>query len=86
MAIVQVPWDAQLVSLRRQVCPQAMWDSAHGAWLMTADDAETFLNAAQARMFFCRSSCTLTIDGTVWVIGFKRGAPYPLTIHQPFAP
>jgi hypothetical protein len=78
MPIVHVPWDAQLVSLRRQLCPEATWDSTRTGWLMTDEDAETFLNAAQARMFFCRSSCTITIDGIVWVVGFKRGTPYCL--------
>jgi len=77
MAVVQVPWDAQLVNIRREVCPQAVWDRAAGTWVTPAE-AATFLNAAQARMYFSRSSCTFTIDGTVWVVGFKRGAPYRL--------
>jgi hypothetical protein len=78
MPTVHMPWDAQLMALRRQVCPRATWDNTCGAWLMTQADAETFLNAAQARMFFCRSSCTLAIDGTTWIVGFKRGTPYRL--------
>jgi hypothetical protein len=78
MPMVHIPWDAQLVGLRRQICPNATWVSTTNAWQMTRHDAETFLDAAQARMFFCRCSCTLTTDATVWVVGFKRSAPYRL--------
>ena len=78
MPTVQFPWDAQLVSVRREVCPLATWDSAMCGWNMTQDDAEVFLKAAQARMFFQRCSCTVTSDGAVWVVGFKKGTPYRL--------
>jgi hypothetical protein len=78
MPIVQFPWDAQLVSIRREVCPHARWDKAAHAWTMTASDAEAFLRAAQARMYFGRVKCTVSVDDTVWVLGFTRGAPYRL--------
>jgi len=48
MATVEFPWDAQLVSVRREVCPRATWDTAHCAWVMSDADAAAFLRAAQA--------------------------------------
>jgi hypothetical protein len=43
---------------------------------MTTTDAEAFLQAAQARMYFGRVKCTVTVDETVWVLGFAQGTPY----------
>jgi hypothetical protein len=76
MPVVRFPWDAQLVSIRRDVCPQAKWDKATHAWTMTTTDAEAFLQAAQARLYFGRVKCTVTVDETVWVVGFALGTPY----------
>jgi hypothetical protein len=78
MPVVKFPWDAQLVDLRREVCPHAQWDKAKHAWTMTIQDAEAFLQAAQARMSFARVKCTVAVDGTVWVLGFASGTPFRL--------
>jgi hypothetical protein len=43
---------------------------------MTAAEAKAFLAISHARLDFARSSCEVTIDGTVWVVGFRAGAPY----------
>lgn len=80
MPIVQFPWDAQLVSIRREVCPHASWDKTTRAWTMTATDAAVFLQAAQARMYFARVKCTVAVDDTVWVLGFARDTPYRLDV------
>jgi hypothetical protein len=45
---------------------------------MTDPEAETFLQAAQARMYFARVKCTVTVDDTVWVLGFAKDTPYRL--------
>ena len=76
MPVVSFPWDAQLVSLRRDTVPSARWDKAARAWHMTTEEAEIFLAAAQARMYFARYKCTVTIDTVVWIVGFAQGAPY----------
>jgi hypothetical protein len=76
MPVVRFPWDAQLVSIRRAVVPRARWDKAMRAWSMTAAEADAFLQAVQARMTFARMQCTVTVDQTVWVLGFVEGAPY----------
>jgi hypothetical protein len=78
MPIVKFPWDAQLMSVRREVCPHARWEKATHTWLMTDLDAEIFLQAAQARMYSARSQCTITVDQAVWVLGFVQGTPYRL--------
>jgi hypothetical protein len=72
------PWDAQLISLRRDVCPRARWQKTSRVWVMTDPEAETFLQAAQARMYFARVKCTVTVDDTVWVLGFAKDTPYRL--------
>ena len=76
MPMVKFAWDAQLISIRRDVCPRARWQRALRVWEMTDPDAEIFLQAAQARMYFARVSCTVTVDDTVWVLGFATDAPY----------
>lgn len=78
MPVVSFPWDAYLVSIRREVVPRARWDKATRAWSMTATEAETFLHAAQAKMYFGRIKCTVTVDDVVWVLGFAQGTPYRL--------
>jgi hypothetical protein len=45
---------------------------------MTAAEAEAFLEAAQARRYFARVLCTVTVDQAVWVLGFAHGTPYRL--------
>lgn len=76
MPTVRFPWDAQLVSIRRDVCPRARWNEARHAWTMTADEADIFLKAAQARMYFGKVKCTVSVDDVVWVLGFAQGTPY----------
>ena len=76
MPVVRFPWDAQLVSIRREAVPRARWDKAARAWSMTAAEAEAFLQAAHARMYFARVNCTVMVDQAVWVLGFAHGAPY----------
>jgi hypothetical protein len=76
MPVVRFPWDAQMVSIRRAAVPTARWDKAMRAWLMTAAEADAFLQAVQARMTSARMQCTVTVDQTVWVLGFVQGAPY----------
>jgi hypothetical protein len=78
MPVVSFPWDAQMVSIRREAVPRARWDKAACAWLMTAAEADAFLQAAQARMYFARVRCTVTVDQTEWVLGFEHGTPYQL--------
>jgi hypothetical protein len=78
MPIVKFPWDAQLISLRRDVCPRARWEKTSRVWVMTDAEAETFLQAAQAWMCFARVKCTITVDDTVWVLGFAKDTPYRL--------
>ena len=76
MSTVRFAWDAQLVSIRRDVCPQARWDKLKRAWVMSTEDADTFLQAAQDRMYFGRVQCTVDVDGVVWVLGFAQDTPY----------
>jgi hypothetical protein len=76
MPIVSYPWNAHLVSIRREAASHARWDKAARAWTMTAAEAKAFLAISHARLDFARSSCEVTIDGTVWVVGFRAGAPY----------
>ena len=76
MPVVKFPWDAHLVSVRCEACPHARWEKARRAWIMTDADAEAFLQAAHARMYFTRVHCTVTVDDTVWVLGFAQGTPY----------
>ena len=76
MPVVRFPWDAQLMSIRREAVPRARWDKAGRAWSMTAAEADVFLQAVQARMALARMHCTVTVDRTVWVLGFVENAPY----------
>lgn len=85
MSVISFPWDAQLVSIRRETAPRARWDKATRAWSMTAAEATAFLEAAQARLYFARSQCTITIDGIVWMVGFTEGTPYRLAPSDPEA-
>jgi hypothetical protein len=80
MPMVKFPWDAQLISIRRDVCPRARWEKTSRVWVMTDPEAETFLQTVQRRMDFARVTCTITVDDTVWVLGFARDAPYRLDV------
>jgi hypothetical protein len=76
MSVVRFPWNAQLIGLRREAAPHARWDKNTRSWTMAADEAKAFLAASHARLDFARTSSEVTVDGTVWIIGFKSGAPY----------
>jgi hypothetical protein len=78
--MVKFPWDAQLISVRRDACSRARWEKASRVWVMTDPEAETFSQAAQARMCFARVTCTVTVDDMVWVLGFASGTPYRLNV------
>jgi hypothetical protein len=78
MPVVRFAWDAQLVDLRREVCPRARWDKASRAWVMTAAEAGAFLKVVQTRKHFSRMQCTVTVDETTWLLGFAEGTPYRL--------
>jgi hypothetical protein len=80
MPMVKFPWDAQLISVRREVCPRARWEKTSRVWVMTGTETETFLQAAQARMYFARVTYTVTVDDTVWVLGFAADTPYRLNV------
>jgi hypothetical protein len=66
-----------LVDLRREVCPGARWQKNGKHWVMSEGDTWAFIRAAQARLDFQRSHAQISVDGTVWVVGFGRGAPCP---------
>ena len=77
MAIVQFRWDQLLIDLRRETCPRATWNASRRAWIMTAADAETFLGAAQARLYFAKSSCRFSStarDGRSVLFEVRRNA------------
>jgi hypothetical protein len=76
MPMVKFPWDALLISIRRDVCPRARWQKTSRGWVMTDLEAETFLQAAQALMYSARVTCNVTVGSTVWVLGFAMGTPY----------
>jgi hypothetical protein len=75
MPVVRFQWDAQLVIVRREVCPRAQWDKATRAWTMTAEEAAAFLAAGHARLEYARRSGQIAIDDADWLIGFVQGAP-----------
>jgi hypothetical protein len=76
MPVVRFPWDAQLLSIRRDAVPRARWDKAARAWSMTVAEADVFLLTVQARMVSARMHCTVTVNRTVWMLGFLQNAPY----------
>jgi hypothetical protein len=47
-------------------------------WVMSETDAQAFIRAAQARLDFQRSHAQISVDGTIWLVGFVRGAPCQL--------
>ena len=78
MPVVRFAWSPMLVDLRREVCPSARWLKQGRHWVMSAPDAQAFIRAAQARLDFQRSHAQISVDGTIWVVGFVRGAPCQL--------
>jgi hypothetical protein len=75
MPSVSFPFDAQLVSVRRDVCPRARWDKAGRRWTMTREEAQAFLAAGHARLEYCRMTARIVIDDERWLVGFAEGAP-----------
>jgi hypothetical protein len=78
VASVRFAWNPVLVDLRRDVCPGARWMKQGRQWLMSDSEATNFVQAAQARFDYSRSQAQICVDGTTWVVGFVRGAPYRL--------
>jgi hypothetical protein len=78
VASVRFAWNPVLVDLRRDVCPGARWMKQGRQWLMSDSEATSFVQAAQARLDYSRSQASICVDGTRWVVGFVRGAPYRL--------
>jgi hypothetical protein len=78
MPVVRFAWSPMLVELRREVCPSARWQKPSRHWVMSETDAQAFIRAAQARLDFQRLHAQISVDGTIWVVGFVRGAPCQL--------
>ena len=78
MPLVRFAWNSMLVDLRREVCPGARWQRQGRHWVMSETDAQAFIRAAQARLDFQRSHAQISVDGTIWLVGFVRGAPRQL--------
>ncbi len=76
MPAVRFSWSPLLVSLRREVCPRAQWQSNRRQWVMSEAEAQRFIEAAQTQLDFQRRHASITIDGVAWLVGFVRGAPY----------
>jgi hypothetical protein len=79
VAAVRFAWSPALVELRRQVCPNARWQKHSREWLMQDDEAQSFMRAAQAALEYQKWHTQITVDDTVWIVGFVQGAPYRLT-------
>jgi hypothetical protein len=79
LAAVRFAWSPALVELRRQVCPNARWQKYSRQWLMQDDEAQSFMRAAQAALEYQKWHTQITVDDTVWIVGFVQGAPYRLT-------
>ena len=75
MPVVRFAGSPMLVDLRREVCPSARWEKQGRHWVMSETDARTFIRAAQARLDLQRSHAQISVDGTIWLVGFVRGAP-----------
>ena len=75
MPSVSFPFDAQLVSVRREVCPHARWDKVRRVWTMTPVEAQAFLAAGHARLDYCRMTARIAVDKELWLVGFAEGAP-----------
>jgi hypothetical protein len=78
MPSVRFAWSPLLVDLRREVCPSARWQKQGRHWVMSETDAVALIRAAQARLDFQRSHAQISVDGTIWLVGFVRGAPCQL--------
>ena len=78
MAAVRFAWSPALVELRRQVCPNARWQKPSRQW-MQDDEAQSFMRAAQAALEYQKWHTQITVDDTVWIVGFVQGAPYRRT-------
>ena len=77
LATIRFAWSPALVALRREACPRARWEKNARRWIMSDQDAQTFLRAAHARLEFLLSSTRIEIDNVVWIVGFAQGAPCP---------
>ena len=50
-------------------------------WLMRDDEAQSFIRVAQAALEYQKCQTQITIDDTVWIVGFVQGAPYRRICH-----
>jgi hypothetical protein len=78
MPLVRFAWSPMLVGVRREICPNARWQKQGRHWVMSETDAGAFIRAAQARLDFQRSHARISVDGTIWLVGFVHGAPRQL--------
>jgi hypothetical protein len=74
MPSVSFPFDAQVVSVRREACPRARWNRARRVWTMTRTEAEAFFAASHTRMDLCRSTARIAIDDELWLARFAKNA------------
>jgi len=79
MPTVRFTWNAQLVDVRREVCPRARWDKAARAWAMTPSEAEAFVIAGHLRLDLLKMHAEIAVDDTRWRVGFVSGAPERLS-------
>jgi hypothetical protein len=79
VASVRFPWSPLLVDIRREICPEARWQKRGRQWIMSETDARAFLRTAQVRLDHRRAHIQISVDDTVWIVGFIRGAPYQLS-------
>jgi hypothetical protein len=75
MPVIRFAWSPQLVDVRREAYPRARWNKSARAWSMTDGDAQIFIQAAHARLEFCKSQGEIAVDDDRWLIGCVRGAP-----------
>ena len=80
MPTVRFTWNAQLVDVRREVCPRARWDKAARAWTMTLSEAEAFVIASHTRLDLVKMHTEIAVDDVRWRVGFVSGAPERLSI------
>jgi hypothetical protein len=46
---------------------------------MQDDEAQSFMRAAQSALDYQKWQTQITVDDTVWIVGFVQGAPYRKT-------
>jgi hypothetical protein len=64
-------------------CPHGTMGQSDARLVDDAAEADAFLQAVQARMTSARMQCTVTVDQTVWGLGFVQGASVPAGGERP---